>query len=117
HDRSYAYAHVVHSHLHGSHDHSHEHVHSAHSHGDHEHTHSHGGHTHRPLPPGANGSKAGMRSLVALGVSGGLVPCPAALVLLLSAISLGRLGFGMELVVVFRMGLGVELQGFGLLRF
>ena len=115
HDRSYAYAHVVHSHPHGGHDHSHEHVHSAHSHGDHEHTHSHGGHTHSHLPPGANGSKAGMRSLVALGVSGGLVPCPAALVLLLSAISLGRLGFGMVLVVVFSMGLAVVLTGIGLL--
>jgi ABC-type nickel/cobalt efflux system permease component RcnA len=56
-----------------------------------------------------------MRRLVALGVSGGLVPCPAALVLLLSAISLGRLGFGMVLVVVFSMGLAVVLTGIGLL--
>jgi nickel/cobalt transporter (NicO) family protein len=115
HDHSYAYARVAHSHPHGGHEHSHEHVHSAHSHGDHEHTHSHGGHTHSHLPPGADGSKAGMRSLVALGVSGGLVPCPAALVLLLSAISLGRLGFGMVLVVVFSMGLAVVLTGIGLL--
>jgi ABC-type nickel/cobalt efflux system permease component RcnA len=52
---------------------------------------------------------------VALGVSGGLVPCPAALVLLLSAIPLGRLGFGMVLVVVFSMGLAVVLTGIGLL--
>jgi ABC-type nickel/cobalt efflux system permease component RcnA len=52
---------------------------------------------------------------VALGVSGGLVPCPAALVLLLSAISLGRLGLGMVLVVVFSMGLAVVLTGIGLL--
>jgi nickel/cobalt transporter (NicO) family protein len=115
HDHSYAYARVAHSHSHGGHEHSHEHVHSAHSHGDHEHTHSHGGHTHSHLPPGADGSKAGIRSLVALGVSGGLVPCPAALVLLLSAISLGRLGFGMVLVVVFSMGLAVVLTGIGLL--
>jgi nickel/cobalt exporter len=117
HDHSYAYAHVAHSHPHSGHEHSHEHVHSAHSHshGDHEHTHSHGGHTHSHLPPGADGSKVGIRSLVALGVSGGLVPCPAALVLLLSAISLGRLGFGMLLVVVFSMGLAVVLTGIGLL--
>jgi nickel/cobalt exporter len=105
-DHSYAYARVAHSHSHGSHEHSHEHVHSAHS---------HGGHTHNHLPPGADGSKAGIRSLVALGVSGGLVPCPAALLLLLSAISLGRLGFGMVLVVVFSMGLAVVLTGIGLL--
>src|SRR5215218_8483897 len=113
HDHSYALA--AHSHSHGGHEHSHEHVHSTHSHGDHEHTHSHGGHTHSHLPPGADGSKAGIRSLVALGVSGGLVPCPAALVLLLSAISLGRLGFGMVLVVVFSMGLALVLTGIGLL--
>ena len=56
-----------------------------------------------------------MRSLVAIGISGGLVPCPAALVLLLSAISLGRLGFGMVLVVVFSVGLAVVLTGIGLL--
>jgi nickel/cobalt transporter (NicO) family protein len=115
HDHSHAYAHVAHSHSHGGHEHSHERGHSAHSHGDHEHTHSHGDHTHTHLPPGVDGSKAGMRSLVALGVSGGLVPCPAALVLLLSAISLGRLGFGMVLVVVFSMGLAVVLTGIGLL--
>jgi nickel/cobalt exporter len=115
HDHSYAYAHVAHSHSHGGHEHYHEHVHSAHSHGDYEHTHAHGGHTHTHLPPGADGSKASIRSLVALGVSGGLVPCPAALVLLLSAISLGRLGFGMVLVVVFSMGLAVVLTGIGLL--
>jgi ABC-type nickel/cobalt efflux system permease component RcnA len=56
-----------------------------------------------------------MRSLLAIGVSGGLVPCPAALVLLLGAISLGRLGFGMVLVVVFSVGLAVVLTGIGLL--
>jgi ABC-type nickel/cobalt efflux system permease component RcnA len=112
-DHSYTYARVAHSHSHGDHEHSHEHVHSAHSHGDHEHTHAHGGLTHSHLPP--DGSRAGIRSLVALGVSGGLVPCPAALVLLLSAISLGRLGFGMVLVVVFSMGLAVVLTGIGLL--
>jgi len=52
---------------------------------------------------------------VALGVSGGLVPCPAALVLLLSAIPLDRLGFGMVLIVVFSMGLAVVLTSIDLL--
>ncbi len=54
-------------------------------------------------------------SLLAVGVSGGLVPCPAALVLLLSAISLGRLGFGMVLVVAFSVGLAIVLSGIGIL--
>ncbi len=56
-----------------------------------------------------------MRSLVALGVSGGLIPCPAALVLLLSAISLDRTGLGIVLVVAFSVGLAVVLTGIGLL--
>lgn len=55
------------------------------------------------------------RSLLALGVSGGLVPCPSALVLLLSAISLDRLEFGMVLVVAFSVGLAAVLTGIGLL--
>jgi nickel/cobalt transporter (NicO) family protein len=52
---------------------------------------------------------------MALGVSGGLVPCPATLVLLLGAISLDRLGFGMVLVLAFSAGLAVVLTGIGLL--
>ncbi len=55
------------------------------------------------------------RGLVALGVSGGLVPCPAALVLLLGAISLDRLAFGMVLVLAFSAGLAIILTGIGLL--
>jgi nickel/cobalt transporter (NicO) family protein len=111
---------------HGVHEHSHTRAPSAHAHyssyGDHHHphrsghTHSHhDGHTHSHLPPGADGSKVSLGSLLAVGVSGGLVPCPAALVLLLSAISLGRLGFGMVLVVAFSVGLAIVLSGIGIL--
>jgi nickel/cobalt transporter (NicO) family protein len=102
-------------HADGAHTHSHVHSVHSHSHSGHEHTHSHDGYTHSHLPPGADGSKVSIRSLVALGVSGGLVPCPAALVLLLSAISLGRLGFGMVLVVAFSVGLAIVLTGIGIL--
>jgi nickel/cobalt transporter (NicO) family protein len=90
------------------HAHHHDHV---HWHGDHTHSH----HVHGHLAPGADGSKATWRGLVALGVSGGLVPCPAALVLLLGAISLDRLGFGIVLVVAFSVGLAIVLTGVGLL--
>ena len=38
-----------------------------------------------------------MGSLIALGASGGLVPCPSALVLLLSSIALGRVALGLYL--------------------
>ncbi len=54
-------------------------------------------------------------SLIALGASGGLVPCPSALVLLLSAISLGRVALGMLLLVGFSAGLAVVLMGMGVL--
>jgi ABC-type nickel/cobalt efflux system permease component RcnA len=77
--------------------------------------HSHGGRTHTHMPPGAAKGGVTWRSLFALGVSGGLIPCPSALVLLLSAISLGRIGFGMVLVVAFSAGLAIVLTAIGLL--
>jgi ABC-type nickel/cobalt efflux system permease component RcnA len=52
--------------------------------------------------------------LVALAVSGGLVPCPSALVLLLTAISLQRVALGMVLLVAFSAGLAVVLVAIGL---
>ena len=55
------------------------------------------------------------RSLLALGVSGGMVPCPSALVLLLGAIALGRLEFGLLLVLLFSLGLALVLTMIGLL--
>ena len=55
------------------------------------------------------------RNVLAVGVSGGLVPCPAALIVLLSAIALGRVGFGMLLIVVFSLGLAGVLTGISLM--
>ena len=54
------------------------------------------------------------RSLVAVGVSGGLLPCPSALVVLLAAISLHRVAFGMLLVVAFSLGLALTITVIGL---
>ncbi len=86
-----------------------------HHHHGHEHEHGHHDHDHDHLPPGADGSRVTWRSLLALGVSGGLIPCPSALVLLLGAISLDRLGFGMVLVTAFSVGLAAVLTAIGLL--
>jgi len=55
------------------------------------------------------------RELMALGVTGGMVPCPAALVVLLSAVTLRRVGFEMLLIVAFSVGLAVVLIAIGLL--
>lgn len=89
------------------HDHDHDHAHGAH-------VHSHGGRPHSHLPPGADGSQVTWRSLLALGVSGGLLPCPSALVVLLAAISLQRVGYGLVLVIAFSMGLAATLTLIGL---
>jgi len=76
-------------------------------HAGHHHHHDHG---HSHLPPDA----LGWRSLLALGVSGGLLPCPSALVVMLAAISLGRIGFGLVLIVAFSAGLAGVLGAIGL---
>lgn len=55
------------------------------------------------------------RSLLMLGLSAGLVPCPAALVLLLGAIAFGNPISGLLLVVAFSLGLASVLAGLGLL--
>jgi len=73
-----------------------------------EHHHHHHGHTHSPSEPG-------LRGLVAVGVSGGLLPCPSALVVLLAAISLHRVAFGMVLILAFSAGLALSITGIGLL--
>jgi nickel/cobalt transporter (NicO) family protein len=54
------------------------------------------------------------RGLVAVGISGGILPCPSALVVLLAAISLHRLAFGLVLIVAFSLGLAVAITGVGL---
>ncbi len=54
------------------------------------------------------------RSLVAVGVSGGLLPCPSALVVLLAAITLHRVAFGLILIVAFSAGLALSITGIGL---
>ena len=85
-----------------------------HHHAGEGHHHGHGAHPHRhshELPAG----KVTLRGLLALGISGGIVPCPAALVVLLSAVALRRVGFGLLLIVAFSLGLAAVLVGIGLL--
>jgi ABC-type nickel/cobalt efflux system permease component RcnA len=101
-----------------SHDHAHdghsEDEHDLHHSGDARMPHSHGGRFHSHLPPGADGSPVSWRSLLALGISGGILPCPSALVVLLAAISLHRVGYGLLLVIAFSAGLAGVLTTVGL---
>jgi nickel/cobalt transporter (NicO) family protein len=98
-----------HSHHHHSHDNHHGHHHHHHHH-DHDHGHDHGHHHHHHPPENVTWG-----NLAALGISGGIVPCPAAMVLLLSCIGMGRIALGLSLLVAFSAGLAVVLTAIGLL--
>jgi len=54
------------------------------------------------------------RGLLGVGVAAGLLPCPSALVVLLSAIALHRIGLGLALIVAFSVGLAATITGIGL---
>ena len=64
----------------------------------------------------SSGADAGIswRGLIALGLSGGLVPSASALILLLGSIAAGRVAYGLVLVVGFGVGMAVVLAGIGL---
>jgi ABC-type nickel/cobalt efflux system permease component RcnA len=101
-----------------AHHHPHDHDHPLlHSHErDPYHPHHHDGfgdHTHSHLPPGADNARVTWRGLLALGVSGGLIPCPSALIVMLSAIALQRIGFGLALILAFSLGLAGVLTAIG----
>jgi ABC-type nickel/cobalt efflux system permease component RcnA len=114
--RSHEHTHA-HAHPHG---HTHAHVYGhTHAHHDasrhelvhHHHPHTHGApqeHHHEP------DQTVSFHQLLALGVTGGIVPCPAALVVLLSAFALRRVGFGLLLIVAFSVGLAAVLIAIGL---
>jgi len=60
------------------------------------------------------GRALSLRELCILGITGGIVPCPAALVVLLSAFSLHRISFGLFLIAAFSLGLASVLVIVGL---
>jgi ABC-type nickel/cobalt efflux system permease component RcnA len=55
------------------------------------------------------------RSLVTLGISGGIVPCPDAIAILMIAVTINRIAFGLSLIVAFSVGLAFVLIVIGLL--
>ena len=98
-------------HLHADgHDQDHDHGHGHHHH--HHHGHDQG---HFHVYGVAGEGALSWRRLFALGVSGGLLPCPSALVVMLGAIALGRIAFGLLLIVAFSIGLAAVLTAIGLL--
>jgi nickel/cobalt exporter len=75
----------------------------------HEHGHHSHGHSHELPPEGVT-----WRSLLGLGISGGLVPCPDAIAILLVAVAINRIPFGMLLIIAFSLGLALVLIAIGM---
>jgi ABC-type nickel/cobalt efflux system permease component RcnA len=67
------------------------------------------------LRDGSSAQPVTLTQLFTLGITGGMIPCPAALVVLLSAFALHRIGLGFFLIVAFSVGLASVLIGFGML--
>ena len=100
----------AHGHGHGHGDgHEHQHEHEHHAHGGHRH--GPGAHTH-DLPEGV--APLSKRGLVLLATAGGVVPSPSAVIVLVSAFTLGRIGLGLALVAAFSIGLAATLTAVGL---
>ena len=84
----------------GHHHHHHEeHSHEHHHHHDHEHDHD---------------DALTSKGILGVGIAAGLLPCPSALVVLLSAIALHRIGLGLALIVAFSVGLAATITAIGL---
>jgi len=116
-----------HGHSHGSFGHTHDHgVPQSQDHDegrDHDHDYVHEGdhdqdahdHDHEDEHEEEPQRSVSWVSLLSLGISGGLVPCPAALVILLTAVALNRILFGLALIVSFSLGLALVLITIGIL--
>ncbi|MEU0666187.1 nickel transporter [Streptomyces lavendulocolor] len=115
--RAWRRRHHAHGHTHG-HAHGHEHA-QGHGHGpvghdhanDHGHHHGHAhphphGHSHTPPAPG-------LRGVILMGLAGGLVPSPSAVVVLIGAAALGQAWFGLLLVLAYGAGVALTLAGAG----
>ena len=83
---------------------------ATHHHHHHHHDDDHAHHHHHDLPETVR-----LSDLLTLGISGGLVPCPEALGIMLVAIGLNRIGLGLGLIVAFSFGLAAVLIAIGIM--
>jgi ABC-type nickel/cobalt efflux system permease component RcnA len=81
---------------------------AVHQHHHHDHGHSHADHHHD------EDAALSSKGILGVGVAAGLLPCPSALVVLLSAIALHRVGLGLALIVAFSLGLAATITSIGL---
>jgi ABC-type nickel/cobalt efflux system permease component RcnA len=82
---------------------------------EHSHSHSHrnGSQDHHHVSE-AGSAPLSFRSVVLIAMSGNIAPCPAALVVLLTALALHQLGYGLLVIVAFSIGLAAVLTGLGI---
>ena len=114
HDQYGRHVHPGHDHHdhHGhDHDHDHNHDHDHHHHHDHAHDHHHDHEHSHALQPG----RASRTDILMLGVTGGIVPCPTALMVLFAAVALHKVAFGLGMIVAFSFGLAFVLILIGIL--
>ncbi len=120
HEHEHAHAHPhehAHSHEHGhDHDHGHEHVHPHHHPHEHEHHHDHThDHSTPGHPPHHQPEALSMKMLLMLGITGGIVPCPTAMIIMLLGIGANVVAGALYAVGVFSLGLAVTLMAIGFL--
>jgi len=122
HDHAHPHAHAAHAHPH-----EHAHVHVRHEHGHdpghthaHRHPHGHGqGHTHSHTHPAAGAAARGtsdqlsFRMLLMLGITGGIVPCPSATIIMFMGIGANVVGGALYAIAVFSLGLALALMLIG----
>src|SRR4029079_4847526 len=77
------------------------------SHGDHDHHHHHG------PPPHSAANGVGWARVVLLGLGGGIIPCWDAVLLFLVALTRGRVGLAIPLLIAFSLGAAAALIGLG----
>lgn len=118
--RSALLNHPTHHHHHHSNHHSHTHDHDQPKHRRHTAHRAENAtavgvltHDHEP-PPTQAAAKTTRGSLIGMGIAGGLVPSPSALVVLLGAIALGRTAFGVLLIIGYGLGMAATLTVAGL---
>ena len=106
--------HRGHEHHTPDHEHPHEHPHGHEHHADEHRPHPHAPHDH-DHDHAHEAAAPSRRGLVAMGLAGGLLPSPSALIVFLGALAVGRPWFGVALVVAFGIGMAVTLATVGLL--
>ncbi|CRK61985.1 Inner membrane protein [Alloactinosynnema sp. L-07] len=113
--------------IHRHHHHRHPHDHHHHRDGTHSHSHSHS-HDRHDTAAGlatthnhaashtseAEPASTTRGTLIGMGIAGGLVPSPSALVVLLGAVALGRTAFGVLLIIGYGLGMAATLTLAGL---